>query len=738
MAKTKQFQGKEFVSGPNYLRVESGALIAAANVAGRIQNFKKTSEGTLISTNGVTPYVPDYGDQGHPYPSYGTMRGIFHARVSGGERDLLLVHTGEELWSFDGWSRTFEKLVASSGAQIIDELYNSSQPQFPTQFVSTPNGIIVVSQGGSPKAYFYDGEVIGTLGYSTLPGPPQGNGPTTEAGSEDNTDTNEKGYSVVRVSMGVATDMAGGIPVSHFQFGSGRIGTVDSSSSFSVYNGATMVDASAGNLHSGRWAAATQWVDRWGNLSPLSSPSDTVKTDPRRGGFNASPTSAKPLNAIQHQFLWTGINEGPVNTIGRVLLRTKDQVNSGSVDLFEVPGNASGALSGLFATIPDNSSDAFPDNVPDGWLIKPATRPIPVPDFRVCTAAMGRLWIANTTADPGVVIPSMPGRWGTFLQDGEIRPDPTGSQITGLASVPGGLLAFTENSTFMIVPSTDGRYFQVATLHSTIGCVAPSSIQTLPGGVTVWLGHGGFYAYAGDSVQKISEPIQYYTDKINAPRAMQAVSAIDHDTGEYICWVPFGNSKVNNHAFVFDGTGWRERTDEKVAAVCVTSDHRRYMLAAGKSTDNLGAELSGIWLLEHQSHGYTPAAKNFVIETAWLSSEQMQRVSAYKIRLWLRETSATGTATIDVFTNWRTGATPDHSVTVELDAPDDTPPTWDATLLGSGAEWIRRRPFWEVKDIAVTSAEVFKIRITSTIPIEFGGLAVHENFRPGSLRTPRG
>jgi len=162
------------------------------------------------------------------------------------------------------------------------------------------------------------------------------------------------------------------------------------------------------------------------------------------------------------------------------------------------------------------------------------------------------------------------------------------------------------------------------------------------------------------------------------------------------------------------------------------------MLAAGKSTDNLGAELSGIWLLEHQVHGYTPAAKNFVIETAWLSSEQMQRVSAYKIRLWLRETSATGTATIDVFTNWRAGATPDHSVRVELDAPDDTPPTWDTTLLGSGAEWIRRRPFWETKDIAVTSAEVFKIRITSTTPIEFGGLAVHENFRPGSLRTPRG
>jgi len=709
--------------GPLTIRVQAGQLLKPADIAESIQNFEITEEGTLLSTRGPSPYVPDYG-QG--YPSYQTMHGVFHATLQNGARDVLLCHTGPELWVLNGWSQSWEALVSTAGgAQVEETLFNSDQPQFPTQFEATPTGIVIIPQGTtSPKAFFYDGEVVGRLGYPQKPSPPNILGPasTSTGVAEDN---NTYGYSVTHDTMNASTGAGGGYY--HWDFGKGRIGTVDTSTAFTDTSG---VDPSReGHLLQGKWRGAVQWVDRWGNLSPVSDLSGEVIVQSRPGGADSVTNKPSPIEWLQHQFFWTNIAEGPGTTRGRILFRTKDMINSGTHDLFEM---TMGGESGNFATLPDNISQDMPDNVPDAWLLKPPTQVQPVPPARLCRMAMGRLWIANTSEEPGILIPSIPGMWGTFAKNAEMFPDPSGAEITGLWNIPGGLLAFTADTSYIVQPSQDGTSFRSATLHPTLGCVAPSSIRTMPTGETIWLSRKGFIIFDGKNIANVSSPVQKQMRRINPARSLQAVAEIDHTRGEYICWVPMDNDTTNNHAFVFDGTGWRERTNENVVAVARTRDHRQYIIAAGKEQGT-----DGIWLLDHENQDYTPAAKTFTIETAWLSSEKLQRTSAFTLRLWLRETHTTGQATVDVYTNWREGSSPDHSVTVDLDSPEDTPPSWSTTLLGAaGAEWVRRRPYWIRKDIAVHSAETFKLKISSTTPMEFISLAIVESVHR-SRRTPR-
>ena len=91
------------------LRGESGNLLKAADVAEKIENFEATSEGTLRSVRGPCRLMPtrlktaeDGGFETNHLGRYGTMHGIFHTLLMQGTRDVLLVHTGDEVRVFDG------------------------------------------------------------------------------------------------------------------------------------------------------------------------------------------------------------------------------------------------------------------------------------------------------------------------------------------------------------------------------------------------------------------------------------------------------------------------------------------------------------------------------------------------------------------------------------------------------------------------------------------------------------
>ena len=738
--------------GPLFLRTQSDEILAPEDVAERIENFHITEVGTLRSIVGPLPFVPalppgrtdnNATTTTPTYPSYETMHGIYHAKVDGGSRSVLLVHSGDELLEFDGKQagtlNTWKTLVGPSTGLLNRTLRDDAAPQFPCQFESTPRGIIIVPQGGS-EPLIYDGDVLLPLGYEASPAPPQGFGP----GSSLNISTlvNSLGYNVGYYQMNASDQSLAAAQQRTNAFGDGRLGTLQTTSGMVAPDdtASTKIASNEGTLLSGSYRCVVQWVNHFGDVSAQSARSNPVLFDKENSGTDHVDTEVSArIETVLKQVLWSSIPEGPDGTVGRILSRTLDERNSGSTDLFLLTGDYAGSTTGAFATIPDNISIAFPDNTSDGLLVTNPLEVLPMPRFKLCRVAMGCLWVANTKSDPGILIPSHPGRWGTLQKDQEIYPDATGAEITGLWRTGGGLLVFTEQSTYFIQPGYSGdQPFRSSTVHPSIGCAAPSSIAELTNGAVVWLGLDGFYTFDGEKVSSISSPIKQTTKRINRSRARQATAAVDVVLGEYRCWVPIDDSTINNMCFIFDGNGWRQRTDASLAGVCTVKDHRRYMIGAGRVTENDGTTRNGVWLLDHEVKSFTPESREAKIETVWLAGTRSgDRKSALTVKLWLRETHTSGTLTVDVYRNWRKSS-PDHSVTFDLDSPEDAPPAWGTTILGDSVYWVRRRPFWSRKDISVSSCESYKLVIRTSSTVEFVGMTVDESPRPNALRMPRG
>ena len=722
---------------------ESGSIIATEDSAGKIKNMNKTTTRSLRSISGPVEYVPSKYQGGQTTLTYGDpLLGIFHCTIEGGPRDIILAHfTGaggsNNIYEYRAWIQQWVPIIGPS----VTALYRVQLPQadkrsrFLTQFEATPNGVVIVPQGG--RAYFYDGYEVAPLGYADIPGPPQVLGPmsrTINAGDENNISAYAHTGQNMSQIMGVS-----------------RIGDVDPSitgSSGSELDGA---------LIEGEWRGAVQWLDKWGNVSALSGLSEAAKVDRQ----NNPQIENERVERLKVQFAWTGIPKGRDGTIGRILCRTRDAKIAGTAQLFEVP-NYSGTGLLNYASMPDNSATLFPDNVPDSWLLKVPIDPDPVPQFKLCRLAFGRLWIANWPGGEGIMRPSAPLFWGTFPKNEEIIPDPSGSQITGLWSCSFGLLAFTATSTFLISPNNSGDGFRAAVLNNRIGCVAPDSIKTMPSGLTVWLADDGFYAFDGKVVKRVSEEI---TDnvirRINKGSQSRACAAVDIKMGEYRCAIPVDGSKTNNLTAIYDATGWRERDDVKMQAVCVTRDHRSYMLSLGyadvTNTDTSTDidDRASVWVLDHNGRGvYESRDSEGIIETQWMhTAASFRRSTPLRVRIWLRETIK-GKLTIEVFRDWREHPAVETAVSPDLYPTDDPPPFWNEEILGGthvdrlrpneeGSAidnfWTRRRPNWVVADMMVPAAEVHKIRMRYTGDWEFVGIVFEKlDSDGGGAKIPRG
>lgn len=704
-------------TGTLVLRVESGRLLTPANVAAEIINFEMTPEGTLASVRGPIPALPAYGQQVF---TYGRPHGVFHALLMDGSRDVLLAHTGTTIWTFAGWSRTWEPLIGAvgSGAQIEVDLVDTDQPQYPTQFEQTPNGIVIVPQNRS-RAYFYDGEVVLPLGYDRAPHPPHGYGPLTYSGASTIAATpNSFGYSGTSL-----WPLA--INLGHPDFGYGEVGTATPD----------ITGAIAGIIETSTYQAAVQFVDYFGNLSPLSERSNAVTI------ATEEIVKGDILDEEQYALLWTDIVTGPAGTIGRMLLHTKDMHNSGTVDLYEVPGNMLGGTSGSFATFPDNSTRFFHYNRPDSVLITRPVEPIPVPTFKICAMAFGRLWIAGVDGDPAVLIPSAPGQWGTFLKDSEYYPDPRGAEITGLRAIKEGLLVFTATSAFIFTSNEDGQSFKAMPLSATVGCVAPSSIMTMQDDSTIWLGRDGFYRFSSDKgIVNISLDIEPLTRRINPGRARQACATYDPRSREYRCWVPLDGGRLNDVCFVFDtlSEGWRRREGvEYPASLSTSRDHRAYTFMAGRVQAVGGTVSNGVWVMDHEAVNYVPALRTSKLETSWIEAARSRDVKSGKmVYLWLRE-SENVSATVTVYRDWRKNdAVYTDTTNAKLVDPEDIPPLWGTAIYTAADKWIKRRPYWKKVAIFVPSCEVYKIVLESTAFIEILGISMDEQPHGGSGRIP--
>lgn len=706
------------------LRVETGQIIAADNFAGRIENMQLTPEGTLRSIRGPLPFIPNYATQqgSTGYPAYGDVRAIFHATLHGGSREILLIQNDNTILEFQGWNPytvafgptgVWRYLMGPSSVSPAMEcdIVDDDKPRYPTQFEAVSNGVIIVPQDRG-SAWFYDGYVIAQLGYTQRPGAPTLAGitnvyATNEDASADEANAAKRGY----VHTGETI---------HPDWGIGRIGTP---------RGPADAGAVSGIIEEGAYYGAIQWIDRWGNLSALSEKSAAARV--------AQDYTDYRVDLLLQQLGWTSIEAGPAATIGRILCRTKDTLHSGTEKFFEIPPNGVGGTPAE-STIPDNFTTIYPDNTPDSWLIREPLDVRPFPPVHLIRQGFGRLFVASGPQ----LLWSEIGLWGTVLRDSFLYPDSGGRDISGIGRMATGMLVFTEFSTYLIVPSDDGKGFKSNALNTRVGCVAPNSIQTMQNGVTIWLAHDGFYAYDGTEFAKISDTIASQLRRMNHARRLQAVATINA-AGEYVCWMAIDGSRVNNIAFVYDGEGWRRRTDMLATFdVVTTKDHRQYTLVAGSAKDSTPTTRMGVWLLDHAVTSYTPFERTAIVETAWLATTRSDvRRTSYRALLWLREFS-TGTLTVTTHKNYRDAVV--DTFTAQLRPGDDTEtiPVWDATVYaGYNAQgqyaWQRRRPFWQRVEIYIPSCETFKLKISGTSSWELIALEIEETERgSGMAQTP--
>ena len=604
---------------------EAQKYYAADSLAFKVQNLERTPEGTLRSVVGPTPYEPDRGIKEEP--ATGITRtlsdkrphGIYHAALVAGMVDTLVIRAGTKLYRHCGWYRGWE--------EIDSGLSSEGRPGYPDQFVSLNDQIIWTNGIDQARIIAADGSST-ILGFTEMPSAPETRGPMSQ-NEDQSTYPNYYGYSWA-----------------------GRIGTTGD-----------LLSGQVSAILEGSWFYYVQYEDFFGNLSASSPPSTpvsiaTIQSSPydasltqdtfRALSNSTPPSSGAELDDLTRQFL-VEVSGAPDNAAAVRIYRSPDTKNVGEEPKFLI-------------RLPNNREVAFPDNLSDQELGPPMPLTVPVPVFRTMCTHQGRLVIANTLEDPGIVRRSMPGLAGTFESSEFIYPDSGGAEVTAITSHNGVLLAFTENRVYSLEEVTAPR-----PLTQGIGCVAPRSIKALPNGTLVWLGRDGFYGMSqtktGLQIGFLSSPIDRTARQgINRARARMAVACIDPESQEYRCALPESGSSQNAFILTFDGSHWRRQLlDIEIADWCQLSDWRQYVLSIGREassdteeqvTARGGSNRTEVFVMNRSTDNYVPPNRKVVYRSAWIRGDELGLVPLSVRTMYIGMIDAfDGNATIRFYRN---------------------------------------------------------------------------------------
>jgi hypothetical protein len=667
-------------------------VIAPFAEAADVRNLVRTQHG-LRAITGPTPFVPHEGSEVYD-TNHGTPGGVGYFRDKYG-RPHVLAHFGDAIKAWDPPTKTYVTLIGSGGV-ITDTVSQGDANQPPTAFIAAGNGIVIVPWLG--RAYYYDGEVVAPLGYDRAPGAPSLSGPEKTVSS---------GYGAWDRGYNKYSTNIGDKPI----WGTCQLGVprVDPGSDYVV------VPPSA-------WQAAVQHVDVFGNLSPLSARSQQVRVVAAR----IQVGSTNP-DAYTYELLWRDIDGGGDATIGTVLCRTRDLLNSGDTKLYEV--SLGGEVFPL-ATTGGTSAGYFADNVPDAALVLPATHVLPMPRFRVAAWSDERLWIGHAPDWPNRVWHSLPNKPGTIPADA--APFDFPSPVSALCATRGGVLVFTSSSTHVILKDEAGEYVS-RVIDERVGCTAPATVQAFRGGA-VWLFGSRFYALIPEEgLRDISSPVADLLSEINIGRVRRASSYIDAEQNLYRVFLPTGGSTRVNTMWEFDGEAWRRHDYARDVHGCCWADV--HGLFAGKVTATDGDHLGAVWVIERETAHFTAPARTHRIDSAWMRTGETARATALTVYVTLRETTDDATLTLNVYRDGRMNAVA-STHTIKCYRPESPPPAFDDGALGT-LYWLRRRVYVVRCDVFVPSAESIKLSIVGTSRCEIVGYSVEVSPRAEQGRTAR-
>lgn len=709
---------------PVFVRAMTDKLVAPDNFGSVLQNLLPTRRGTLRSIVGPLPFLPALstvaaGPTFVPVkPSYfGTVHGIFRHKIR--DREFVLIHDADSVRVFQGWSKDWGDGGLQSGGDCllgpnsrtplrVVDLSPPAGPHCPIQWLGLPNGILIIPPSG--RAWFFDGYVVGYLGYSAAdtPSAPIGDGPKTVS------TPNDQGYTHDNIT-------------GHSEFGNGRKGTVE------IFPGTTgnitvgEATPNAGNLLRSEYRAAVQLQDRWGNLSARSPPSAPVllaqQTSDDAGTYVL-------VDKVLKHIAWKSVAVGPQNTVGRILLVSRDLVNSGSSELWELSLDAAGGAFST-ATLPDNVVTYVPDNVPDTWQVVPAIAVQAVPEFRFACHAFGRLIIGGIRSNPSRILASREGLWGTFDVDAFSG---VPGAVTGLARCAEGVLVFTENSVSVLTKDLSSRI-----LSNIVGCPAASTVQTLGDGRVVWLSYNGFAEYKGGIVSVFSqEDLTETFERISPSRIPQAVSAIDPKTGIYFCAVA-EQGATNNILYSYDGFGFGRHVGHRVTQFIAWPETGELLYSGeaqgkyrvGAYVDAATTGNSGVWSFNVENYTYDNADRVCKIATGWLGVVSgPTRTDVFYAYLWAYEGSGED-ITISIERDYRARVVSTQDISPASDGRAESALLGTTVLGATDAYWTKTMPIWRSAPQLVQQGMAYRVSATRTTsrPWEIFGLAVNENPR---------
>ena len=627
----------ESVVGPSILRIKSQIFVTELT---GFEGAEKPIEGSTTDI-GITSSV-----DGDPRVGFKTGEpfSVFSASLLRGSVNVLLYRIGSRMYFWRGDQATADEVLLS-GLTVNPESANLDQ------YVVIEDQIIYTNGIDAPQVITYDGSAT-PLGFARRAGSPSVSSPGQPDYDEaPNYYPNSMGYTW-----------------------KGRIGTP----------GDELAGQKA-SLLQGSWYYYFQYEDINGNLSEFSIPSDpatlhTNQADPFYpvgstvvGSDDDGPLhnisvdgvskSARDLpmgteiDDLTRRFLVSSPGELPEHAVATRIFRSADTRHKESTPRF-------------LDRVPGTRQFYYDDNHADSDLGPEWTETVAVPVFRVACAHQGRLVIGNVPGSPGIVRRSQPGFAGTFNKFEYIYPDSNGAAVTALASHNGNLVAFTENSTYLI----GDDFAKPRPLSSGVGCVASKSIQSLRDGSLVWLARDGFYSLKLDgSLVKISTSIdKVFTQELSSSQLFRAASVIDTHTGEYRCAVAGTGFSRNNIILCFDGLYWRRQTlGIFIADMCSLADHTRTTVAVGADPREINATLSvahtldppvapfngkvsfsRIFVLDRQSTDYFGPPRRIRYRSAWLRSSNLGLVPTNVRSLYIGMLDSwVGNATVRLYRN---------------------------------------------------------------------------------------
>ena len=321
------------------------------------------------------------------------------------------------------------------------------------------------------------------------------------------------------------------------------------------------------------------FVNRRGQESPMSDPSDICSFECADG---------------KRRFTQVTLPIGDHDVVARRLYRTRD--------IFDDNGNPIAPESGrnfyFLKEIQDNEINAIEDGISDsnlGVLTDPEDFGIYPTQARFITSFKNTVFVAG-----------MPNNLIQFSAEGmpEIFPrdnvfdigDSDSGAITGMYATTNALVVFKTRGVYLIKGNPrNGFYAQ--TLNRDIGCVAPRSIQSVPGTGLVFLSSDGVFVLNGalentgspTSIAELSTPIKNLIGRIDTSGARSAVGIVNRNNKEYWLCVPT-LGKLNNLLLVwhYEVGAWSFRENYPIQCAIETKDSRSYIYFGSNDPEKPG------------------------------------------------------------------------------------------------------------------------------------------------------